>query len=376
MTLLTREDVLDLSSPHAHPCVSIYLPTHRHHPGTEQDRVRFKNLLRRAEELIGDGRKRSEVQDLLRPLEELSQPSFWTHQKDGLTIFRSPDTMVHYRLPMEMPELAVVSDSFHIKPLFPFLQTNHRYFVLSLAQNSVALFEGTPEALAPVDVEDLPESLVETLGLPRQAGFLNFRTLRGAAMFHGHGAPDETRKEDLLRFFREIDRAIWRILRGETVPLVLAGVGYYLPLYREISQYRGLLEQAVEGSFDGASPEDLHARVWPVVRAFFDSVIEDALATREHAAGRGLVSDDLAAIARMAIQGRVRRLLLADAAYVWGTLDLASGEIHAREGQQDSSDDDVLDDLAEQVLLRAGEVLLTPAGRLGAGVVASAILRW
>jgi hypothetical protein len=36
----------------------------------------------------------------------------------GLALFRSSDLLTHYRLPMRCPELAVVADSFHVRPLF------------------------------------------------------------------------------------------------------------------------------------------------------------------------------------------------------------------------------------------------------------------
>ena len=165
-----------------------------------------------------------------------------------------------------------MADSFHVRPVARFLQSHRRFFVLALAQKSIALFEGTPETLAPVAVDELPTSILDTLRVDRSAGVLNLRTLPTAgspALFHGQGGPDESKKADLVRFFREVDRALWSILRDESAPLVLAGVAYYLPLYREVSRYRNLLDRAVEGSFDGASPQDLHGRVWPVVREAF-----------------------------------------------------------------------------------------------------------
>jgi hypothetical protein len=379
MPLLGREDLELLLSPHSRPCVSLYMPTHRHHPGSEQDPIRFKNLLRRAGELIGVEHGAKAARELLEPVEDMAGPLFWSRQKDGLALFRSEDILVHYRLPVVLAELAVVADTFHVRPLVRFLQGHRRYYVLALAQKEIGLYEGTPEALAPVTVDDMPTSLLDTLGVDRSAGVLNLRTLPAAgspALFHGHGAPDESRKEDLRRLFREVDRALWSVLRDESVPLVLAGVAYYLPLYREVSRYRGLLDRAVEGSFDGASPQELHARVWPVIREAFASRVEDALAERARAAERGLATEDLVTIGKMVVHGRVRRLLLADGAHAWGSLDPETGAVRLAEGQQDARDDDVLDDLAENVLVRGGDVLAVPAGRLPGGASASGLLRW
>jgi hypothetical protein len=379
MALFTREDLEALLAPHSRPCVSLFLPTHRRHPDAQQDPIRFRNLLKRASELVSERYSQAEVKGLLEPLQDLlDDTSFWLHQKEGLAVFRSDDLLAHYRLPLALPELAVAADSFHVRPMVRFLEEHRRFFALALSQKSVRLFEGTPESLAEVAVEDLPGSLAETLGVDRSAGFLNLRTLSaggGAALFHGHGAA-ESKKPDLLRFFREVDRALWQILRDESVPLVLAGVAYYLPLYREASRYRNLLERSAEGSFDDATPEELHARVWPIVAETFARRLDEALAARAHAASRGLVTDDLAAIGRTAVHGRVRRLLLAEGARVWGRLDPDTGALRLAPQQQDATDDDVLDDLAESVIVRGGDVLAVPRERLPGATVASAVLRW
>ena len=97
MPLFAREDLELLLSPHPRPCVSLFLPTHRHHPGTDQDPIRFKNLLRRAADLLSEEHGPKAAQELLEPLEALASPAFWNHQKDGLAIFRSSDLLVHYR---------------------------------------------------------------------------------------------------------------------------------------------------------------------------------------------------------------------------------------------------------------------------------------
>jgi hypothetical protein len=55
--------------------------------------------------------------------EELAQGDFWRGQIGGLALFRSSDLLTHYRMPMRCPELAVVADSFHVRPLLHFLQS-------------------------------------------------------------------------------------------------------------------------------------------------------------------------------------------------------------------------------------------------------------
>lgn len=38
---------------HEPPCLSLYQPTHRHHPDNRQDPIRYRNLLREMEDSLG-----------------------------------------------------------------------------------------------------------------------------------------------------------------------------------------------------------------------------------------------------------------------------------------------------------------------------------
>lgn len=379
MAIFTREELELLLAPHKAPCVSVLMPTHRHPPGTEQDPIRFKNLLKTAQGLLGEQYSSAEIRALLDPLAELANSRFWQYQMDGLALFCSPGLLAVYRIPMRLRELAVVADSFHIKPLILFLQTNKRYFVLALSQKQVTLYEGTREALGPVNLAELPSSMADVLGIERQERHINLRTLgqnSAGPIFHGHGAPSESRKDDLSRYFRAIDLALWEVFRDGASPLILAGVDSYFPIYREISRCPNLAEQGVSGNFDQASPDEIHEQVQPVVRAIFQGREEAAISAYESAHARGAGIEDVNTIARLSIHGRVRRLLLAEGAHAWGRLDRESGAISPAASQQDARDDDILDDLAEGVLARGGDVMIVAANHMRRGAVAAAILRW
>ena len=378
MALFAREELHRLLAPHPAPCLSLFMPTHRHRPDTEQDPIRFKNLLKTAEKLLAERYTSRDVRDFLEPLAALPDPWFWRYQMDGLALFRSADLAEHYHLPMRLPERVVVAESFHVKPLLRFLQANQHYYVLALSQKAVTLYEGTPFALGPVDLSGLPSSLAEVLGLERPEPFLNLRTMGAGRppLFHGHGAPEVSKKEDLQRFFRAIDKALWEFLRDDPAPLILAGVGYYFPLYAELSRCPNLTDRGVEGNFDAASAHELHERAWPlareILRAREDAVLEDYRA----AVGRGLTTEDLTVAARMTVHGRVRRLLLAEGAHVWGRLDPETGQLALAGSHERAHLDDALDDLAEGVLGRGGEVLLFPADRMPGPSPVAAALRW
>ena len=124
MDILRAHDLDRLAGAGPGPCVSLFLPTHRSHPGTDQDPIRLRNLLSRAGEQVASlGLRSPDATELLAPAEALlDDAAFWRSQSDGLAIFLRPGWFRAYRLPLELAELVSVGDRFHLKPLLPFFE--------------------------------------------------------------------------------------------------------------------------------------------------------------------------------------------------------------------------------------------------------------
>ncbi|OGT28374.1 MAG: hypothetical protein A2Z17_05550 [Gammaproteobacteria bacterium RBG_16_66_13] len=379
MAILTPDRIEPLLQVAAGPCVSLFMPTHRHHPGTAQDPIRFKNALREAKRLLSDRYSGRDIRSLLDPVAALPDTEFWRYQADGLAIFRSPDRLEHYRVALAVPELVVVAESFHVRPLLRCLQSNLRYFVIALSQNSVAVYESTSSSFVAADIPDLPVEMSAFAAGAKGRGALTAHSTgagRNARMVHAAGSSEALAKEELARYFRAIDRAIAGALGNVDAPLILAGVGYYFPIYREVSRLRNLAEDAIEGSPDAMTPEELHARAWSVAGAILRKNEDRALEGYGRAVEKDRALDDLEVIAREALGGRIRQLFLAQDAHAWGTLDRATGQLNRWNEQQGSHDDDLLDDVAEAVIARGGEVISLPRERMPGGKDVVALLRY
>ena len=193
----------------------------------------------------------------------------------------------------------------------------------------------------------------------------------GKAPAEGDGA----RREDLLRFFRAIDEALRDGLREEA-PIVVAAAATIQPAFREVCKRGDLCAEGVEGAVDDVGPEELHDRTYPTARRALDARDEELVEDFRRQLDRGLAADVLTSVAEAAVQGRVRRLLVADGKPLFGRVDRTTGEVILHAGQSGPQDDDVLDDLAELVLGRGGEVLVLDPGRMPGSVAAAATFRW
>lgn len=376
MRALTVGELRALIAHETSPCLSVYMPTRR--GGAPEDRAHFAGHLRQARELLAKHCSSSEVETLLAPVTALDTPEFWGQQLDGLAILRSRDTLAYYHLPLKLDPLVVAADSFHVRPLLRFMQSNQRYFLLNLSQGRVSFFKGSAMGLGPVDLSRMPRSLTESVGVVQHERVIGSHSSGGkgqAPIYHGQGKDDNVRDEELARFFRTIDRSLWEVLRDETVPLVLAAPERLHSLFASISRYPHLLHEGVHGNFANAKLDELHAKAWPIVAAYMDQREADVRERYGNSISRDRALDDVSSIARFAVQGRVRELLVDRDAHLWGTMDTATGAIDLHREQR-VAHDDVMDDIAEAVVLRGGDVYSFDKAKMPTRSPIAAILRW
>jgi hypothetical protein len=362
MSLLDRQELRALMEAHPGWCVSIYLPTHRAGECTKQDPIRLRNLLKEAEaRLMHAGLRTVDARLLLQPARQLEGDSpFWRHLADGLALFIASDFMHEHRLPFPFQELVVVGRRFHLKPLLPLLTGDGQFYILALSQNGVRLLRGARHSVAEIELEDIPVALADTLrhddrGRPVQSHPHRATARSRESVFFGHGVGGEEDKKDILRYFRQIDRGLRQAVPEAQAPLVLAGVDYLFPLYREASTYPRLLDEGIPGSPEEVPAEALHRRAWVIVQPVFVKARREAADRYRAQAGTALASADIEHILSAAYQARVEALFVALGVQVWGTWDPQAHRvvIHQKPGP---AVEDLLDLAAIQTMLHGGTV--------------------
>lgn len=344
-------------------CVSIYMPTHRAGPGIQQDPIRLKNLLGEATvRLRRDGLGLVDTTTLLEPARKLLDDGlFWRYQSDGLALFLSTNFFRLYRVPVSFEELAVVTYRFHIKPLLLLLSGDGVFYVLALSQNEIRLLEGTRQSVSEVEFENIPASLAEALKYDDPERQLQYHTRapvgkgKRMAIFHGHGVGIDDSKDRILRYFRQINQGLQELLRSKQAPLVLAGVEYLFPIYREVNTYPLLLSEGVPGNPEAVSTGELHRRAWSVASSYFGKVLEGAVSRYRSLARTEKTSNDLEEILRASCQGRVELLFVAVGVQMWGTFDQNAETIQFHQ-DADTGNEDLLDLATMQTLLSGGTV--------------------
>jgi hypothetical protein len=364
------------------PCLSLYQPTHRSHPDKAQDPIRYRNLLKTLTASLHQKYANREVGGLLDPLHALADDvQFWNHTLDGLAVLAAPGFFRAYRLQRPVPELAVVADSFHTKPLVRIMQSADRFQVLGLDRHKARLFEGNRDRLDEIPLgPEVPDTLDDALEreFGRDRDIRTYGPIRDGKMGR-HGKSDikqDAVQADTRQFFRIVDRGVLEHHSRPTgMPLLLAALPENHHLFREVSQNPHLLDVAIDVNPDGLSLDELRARAWDIVLPHYLARLDGFIDRFNAARPRGQATADLADAARAAVEGRVATLLLDAGRQLPGRMDAASGAITL--GKLDDPDvDDLLDDLGERVLATGGEVVIVPGERMPTESGLAAIYRF
>lgn len=384
--LITPDEIRTLVDVETEPCVSIFL--HLRRPPAEQDknRIRLKNLLTQAKQTLQEqGMRAPDALELLSPAANLIEHGrFWAERDDGLAIFLAPGFSRIYSLPLNFDEAVWVNTEFQLTPLMPLLTGNGRYYVLALSQKELRLLHGTRYTIEDVALPEVPRSLEEALKWDDPESQLQFHTqtapatVRGRrrAIFHGHGVGAQIdRKDDILRYFQQINAGLQQILAEEDVPLVLAGVEYLFPIYRQANEYPRLLNTGIPGNPELWSARELQQSAWAIVEPYFKEAEEAAIEQYHHLAANGLASNEWQEVLPAAHYGRVQVLFTALDRQQWGRFDEETGEVTLHL-EPEAGDRELLNEAAVHTFLNRGTVYAVESQRVPGGEAMAAVFRY
>ncbi|MFN8484338.1 MAG: hypothetical protein U0768_14970 [Anaerolineae bacterium] len=361
--------------------VSLFIPTYSSGAATEQNPIRYRNLLTQANEmLVAAGVRAPDAAAFLAPAQRLVADShFWLKQRDGLAVFLSSALAYVYRVGAPLPERVVVGPRFAIRPLLPLLTPPPQFYVLALSLNQTRLYRGNRETLAEVELADTPTSLDEALRYSELGKeHLSFSVAPsggGDAISYGRGIKSDILKDEALAFFQQLNKGIVAAIGDGTAPLLLAGVDYLFPIYREANSYAYLADDGIAGNPERAAPADLHARVWPIVAPLFDRERQADAERYQALAGTGRTANAVAEVVPAAARGRVEALFVSRDAVQPGFVAPATGAVTIHEAAV-AGDEDLLDAAALAAYLNGASVYVVPAEAMPDTTPLAAILRY
>lgn len=319
------------------PCLTMFVPARNY--------ALLKNATHAAQSLLKErGMSDREVREFLEPLAHIEGESY-----GSLVAFRSKDLFKYFQVREELQESAIVADQFQVLSFLKALQDEHKHFyLLALSQKHVRLLRCTNHSADEVPLGPNTPTNVEQ--------WLETRTPTSSADGPTAGAFTSTTDRDKLdehiaNFFRQIDSAVFEILRGETAPLVVCAVEYEATMWREINRYPHLVEGHVQGSPESLKGGEMHKRALEIVQKAFEEPMHKALELYERMGGSERVTSSPKEVAKAAAGGRVAHLFL-------------------------SGTDELVNAAALQTIAHGGDVWMTEPKFVPGGGPVAALLRY
>ncbi len=367
----TKEDLVKLVRKQNDPCVTIYLPTEPTGREIFKAATTLKQLVATARKKLAESWMSDEdAVTFLQPVLEVKEnDDFWQETERGLALFLSSGSFQSWRIAKPVPELAIVSDQFFVRPLVSTANNDQKFMILSISRSQAGLFEADESTIRKLDVPGMPENLESALnvssvdrGSQMHTGSRQYGGKK-ASVFHGQGGKSETARRDLREYFHRVDQAVSRHLQGSRQPLVLACVSDQAPIYRDINNYAHLSPQLIAGNADELTEHQLRERGWPCMEEYLKQARQSAINDYQASAHTARTLSEVSAILKAAHSGQIETLLVNETASLAGQFDPANQTLDYAASKPDF-DKDLIEAAIAQTLLCRGEVIALPADEM------------
>jgi len=372
MDVVTNQELELLTQGRTGTCVSLYLRTHPSR--SEQDSMNLNNMLAAVQdELVALGMDRQGARSFVRPARDLvSDKAFWQAPSRGLALFLADGFFRSYRVPIAFDDTLVAADRFHLKPLLPLLTGETDYYLLVLSQSKIRLFHGNRFGLDKIIVSGVPEAMKEAVSQEQNEAY------QQSPVRLSGGAARVARRDDenISQYFPAVNKSLHELLQDKDTPLVIAGVDYLLPLYRQANTCPRLIPVEIKGDLDGLRAEALHQKAWPLIDPLVRTRRAEALEELQGAIGARKASTSLPEIVAAAYQGKVSTLFVSTRKHEWGVVDrFKGGAVNRMAGREEEGCEDLYDLAALYTLLKGGKVFVVEGSSVTEGVSIAAMLR-
>lgn len=345
------------------PCISIYLPTHIHINELKQDRILFRHLIKECETNLLIKYDEVTATAILKPLNDLDQEDdFWRNPTEGLALFADQKHSIVYKLHTSFEPLAIVADSYHIKPMLKVFQFVQKVQILGIDAENFSLFEGDRYGIKAVTLPiDAPTTLKAAIGIHLAEPYIS----RGSntanpGMVHGQGGAKDEKERSTEKFFRVVDNYVYETFsKVARCPLILLALNEHHAVFHGLSKNPYLMKEGIKGDYESFDLKQLCQKVNELLEPINQQKIQDKLDRYQAALSESKGSKLIAEITKAALEGRVETLLIEENKIIKGRINPRSEKVDFKDPETTILDD-VLDDLAQQVLKDKGEVLVIP----------------
>ncbi|QHS60286.1 baeRF7 domain-containing protein [Chitinophaga agri] len=364
-------------------CVTIYMPTHASGQAVneQQDLIMFKNMLQQTQKKLEE---KSVAQPLIQRVlapgyELLRDEMFWKNQQEGLACFITEDSFRYLKLPVSMQQQVYCNHSFMLTPLLPVFTNNEQFYLLTFSKHNAKLFLADAFSMKEIRVEGMPNGMDDVIHFEEKGDQQLFRTGSSGggqgANYHGMNSnPDH--KTDIANYLEEVDRTLWKeVLNDKHIPLMMAAVDYLQPIFRKVTRYQHVTDEALTGNFEHEKAIKIYRQAREKMQPFFEKKKEQALEKYYNGSAGALTASIPDDVIPATYYGQVNCLFVKKDAQLWGTFDEKENRVIIHESPA-PEDECLLNNAITQTILHNGDVYILEEGKMPAESSIAASLRY
>jgi len=275
--------------------------------------------------------------------------------KHNIGVFRTAKTLRVLALPIEVDSGCVVATSFHVKPLLRWMRVDQEFLLLGLEGHMAHLYAGTQHSLQFVESLKVPDGFLEAIPKKRFPDAVGRKVVRAEAI-------------------RSLADWLSKHTRMAKPKLFVAGNCEIAKALKKAVFYPKFRKHTLADTFEPSQIQALCFEIRTHLEIDALSDLEKIVTEFHFAEERKAARRNIFQIAKAVALGRVRKLMIADGVKIFGRFNAKTGALAIHSHDLDHEDDDILDDLAQSVLAKGGEVIVTSKEDIPDGHLAWALL--
>ncbi len=300
-----------------------------------------------------------ELEEFLKPIYSLISDSKILNQfKNNIGVFRTSKTFRVLNIPVATDFMCSLADTFHVKPLLKWIQTDKEYLLLGIQNENVELYFGSQNTFKLVDKLNLPRTTQAS-----ENWFDKWILQSSESLNHEN-------KNAMI-----INEWIANYTKFVKPKMFVAGEKRVVQNLIPKLSYKDLIKKPILDFYNEEYSKSICNLIRMVMEEESNNLIKKALYEVYEAEESNRVQKNLTQISKAVVQGKVKKIIVAEEYYVYGKINKTTGELELHPYDLDHEDDDVLDDLAQMVLHQGGEVLLASKYEIPKGRPILAILK-
>ncbi len=303
----------------------------------------------------------AEIEKFLKPIRTLVHDTQVLQiLKGNLWVFLNKDSFRILKIPLDVQDMVVVATSFHVKPLLRWLQFDRDFLLLGLERGMAHLYHGNQFSLRKIE-------------LPRSTRFQKFDQ---APVLDSQTLSE---RERAIRYYEHVDLLndwLADLSELKRPHVFVVGEKDLVQSARAKLNYPESLKPALLTKFHPHKLADICFEIRRILKREATLELEEAVLEFYQALDNRVAKNNIQQIAKAAAQGRVNKLIIADGINIFGKLNPKTGNLAIHMSHLNHEDDDILDDLAQMVLAKGGEVIVASRDQIPQGRPALAILKY